>query len=270
MSITVAISNQKGGVAKTTTCLSLGAALAEMGRTVLVIDLDPQANLSLSLGLQPQQLRRTIVDTLMGTHTLVSISQETEVLGLDVVPANYELALVDKVFYKLPNYQFRLRQALQRIDSEMYDYVFLDCPPTLSPLTLNALTAAQLLILPVQCEPYAVQSLHKMLRLTLQMREQVNPDLIYRVLVTMYDQRNKISRLLLDQIQDRLAKILFKTIIQIDTKLRECTTYGQPITRYASKTRSAEQYRALARELQDPEIDSLLRKQSRSSETNHV
>jgi chromosome partitioning protein len=270
MSATIAISSQKGGVAKTTTCLSLGAALAEGGHSVLVIDLDPQANLSLSLGLEPKQLRRTIVDTLMGTNSLVAVSQATEVLGLDIVPANYELTLVDKVFYKLPNYQFRLKQALQRIEPSLYDYILLDCPPTLSPLTLNALAAADLLILPAQCEPYAVQSLHKMLRLTIQLREQINPDMAYRVLVTLYDQRNKISRILLEQMQERLAKVLFQTIIQIDTKLRECTTFGKPITQYASKTRGAEQYRALAQELQRPEIDRLLRGQKDSSETNHV
>lgn len=270
MSATIAISNQKGGVAKTTTCLSLGAALAEMGHSVLLIDLDPQANLTLSLGLDPKHLRRTIIDTLMGTSSLVGVSQETDVFALDIVPANYELALVDKVFYELPGYQFRLRQALSRVYQDMYEYILLDCPPSLAPLTLNALTAADLLVIPVQCEPYAAYSLRRVIRLALQMREQVNPNLDYRVLVTMYDVRNRISRLTLAQMHNGLSKVLFKTIIQVDTKLRECTAFGKPITIYASRSRSAQQYRALAQELLSPEIDRLLQKHEvESSERKH-
>jgi chromosome partitioning protein len=269
MSATIAISNQKGGVAKTTTCLSLGAALAEMGCGVLLIDLDPQANLSSSLGLRPQQLHRTIVDTLMGTSSLVGVSQETDTFGLDIVPANYELTLVDKVFYELPGYQYRLKQALGRIDQDMYDYILLDCPPALAPLTLNALTAADLLIIPAQCELYAAQSLRQVIRLALQLREKVNPNLAHRVLITMYDQRNKISRLVLEQMKDGLSPVLFRTIIQIDTKLRECPAYGKPITRYASKSRGAEQYRALAQELQSPEIGQLLRRCDNPSERDN-
>jgi len=257
MSITIAISNQKGGVAKTTTCLSLGAALAEMGHGVLLIDLDPQANLTLSLGLDSKQLRRTVIDTLMGNNSLVGVSRQTNTSVLDIVPANSELTLVDKVFYKLPGYQFRLKQAIGRIFQGLYQYILLDCPPYLAPLTLNALTAADLLIIPVQCELYAAHSLRQIIGLALQMREQVNANLDYRVLVTMYDERNKISRIILEQMQNELGKVLFKTIIQIDTKLRECPAFGKPITSYAPKSRAAQQYRALAQELQCQEIRQL-------------
>jgi chromosome partitioning protein len=266
MSATIAISNQKGGVGKTTTCLCLGAALAEMGHPVLLIDLDPQANLTLSLGLQSRNLRRTLIDTLMGTGSLVGVSYETDVFALDVVPANHELALVDKVFYRLPGYQFRLKQALDRIQQEMYDYVLLDCPPSLAPLTLNALAAADLLIIPVQCEFYATHDLRKAVGLARQMRQQANPNLDQRVLITMYDQRNKISRILLEEIQSRFGGVLLKTIIQIDTKFREGPAVGQPITSYAPRTRGAEQYRALARELHSPEITQLLQRQGESIE----
>lgn len=260
MTVTIAISNQKGGVAKTTTCLSLGAALVEMGHSVLLIDLDPQANLTLSLGLEPKRLRRTVLDTLMGNHSLVSVSRESNTFALDIVPANLELALVDKVLYKRPGYQFRLKQALSRIDACMYEYFLLDCPPSLAPLTLNALAAADLLIIPVQAELYAAYSLRQMIRLALQMREQSNPHLDYRVLITMYDMRNKINRMMLDQMQNGLSKVLFKTIIQIDTKLRESPAFGKPITDYASRSRGARQYRELAQELQSPAIDQLLHK----------
>ena len=257
MSITIAISNQKGGVAKTTTCLSLGAALAEMGHGVLLVDLDPQANLTLSLGLDPKQLRRTLIDTLMGNSSLVGVSRQTSVPMLDVVPASSELALVDKVFYKLPKYQFRLRQAIDKIFQDLYEYIVLDCPSYLAPLTLNALTAADLLIVPTQCEVYAAHSLRQVIGLALQVREQVNPGLDYRVLITMYDERNKISRLILEQMQNELSRVLFKTIIQIDTKLRECPAFGKPITSYAPKSRAAQQYRAFAQELRGQGIRHL-------------
>jgi chromosome partitioning protein len=254
MSMTIAISNQKGGVAKTTTCVSLGAALAEMGHSVLLIDLDPQASLTRSLGLNPKQLRRTIIDTLMGDCSLVGISHETSIFALDIVPANSQLALVDRVFYKLPGYQYRLKKLIGAIVPGMYEYILMDCPPYLAPLTLNALTAADLLIIPVQCELHAAHALRHVMGLARQMREETNRNLDYRALVTLYDGRIKISRLILDQMQHELSPVLFKTIIQIDTKLRECQAWGKPITSYAPKSRAAQQYRALAQELLGPGV----------------
>jgi len=250
MTTTIAVSNQKGGVAKTTTCLSLGAALAEMGNGVLLIDLDPQASLTRSLGLDPKQLHRTVIDTLMGSCSLVGVSRETSVFALDIVPASPRLTLVDRVFYKLPGYQFRLSKLIGGILEGTYDYILLDCPPYLSPLTLNALTAADLLIIPVQCELDAAHSLRHVIGLARQMREEINTNLHYRALVTMYDGRTRISRLILQQIQQELGHVLFKTIIQIDTKLRESPAWGKPITIHAPTSRAAQQYRALAQEVQ--------------------
>jgi len=258
MSAIVAISNQKGGVAKTTTCLSLGAALTELGHSVLLVDLDPQANLTLSLGLKPENLRRTVIDALLGNHSLLGVSRESSVFALDIVPANYELALINKVLYERPGYQLRLKRALSRINPDLYNYVLLDCPPSLAPLTLNALAAADLLIIPTQCELYAAHSLRRTIQQVRQTRRQNNPQLDYRVLVTMYDKRNKINRVILEQMQNGLSQVLFETIIQIDTKLRESPAFGQPITTYASRSRGALQYRALAQELQDPEFVRLL------------
>ena len=258
MSMTIAISNQKGGVAKTTTCLSLGAALAEMGHGVLLIDLDPQASLTRSLGLNPKQLRRTVIDTLMGDCSLVGVSRESCIFALDLVPANSQLTLVDRVFYRLPGYQFRLKKLIDGIVPGMYEYVLLDCPPYVAPLTLNALTAADLLIIPVQCELQAAYSLRHVIGLARQMREQTNANLDYRVLVTMYDLRIKLSRLILEQMQHELSQVLFKTIIQIDAKLKECPAWGKPITSYAPKSRAAQQYRALAQELQGQDTPQLL------------
>ena len=249
MSTAIAISHQKGGVAKTTTCLSLGGALTEMGQSVLLVDLDPQANLTLSLGLDPRQLRRTVVDVLLGNDSLVGVSRESGVFGLDIAPANYELALADKVLYTRRNFQYRLREALGRLYPGLYDYILLDCPPALSPLTLNALTAADLTIIPVQCDAYADQSLRKTIRFVTQLGEQCNEHLIYRLLVTMYDQRNKISRIILNELQREYGPWLFETVIQVDTKLRESPRYGKPITAYAPRSRGALQYRALAQEI---------------------
>lgn len=278
MGTIIAFANQKGGVAKTTTCISVGAALAEMGQTVLLIDLDPQANLTLSFKLgqtdaasppSPGAGSRagraglgSVMDALTGSASLLGLSQETDIPGLHVVPASRELVLVDKVFYQVRGYQRRLREALEALDPGLYDYVLVDCPPSLATLTLNALTAADLLVIPVQCELYAANSVRQMVRQVQQVREQDNPGLEYRLLVTMYDMRNRISRMILEQLQDGRGQKLFETIIQIDTKLRESPAYGKPITSYASGTRSAQQYRALAQELHSRRADQLVGQES--------
>ncbi|MCX7682740.1 MAG: ParA family protein, partial [Anaerolineae bacterium] len=233
----------------TTTCLSLGACLAEMGRTVLLIDLDPQANLTLSVGLKPEELRHTISEALLGNASLVSISRESNVFGMDIVPASRELTVIDKILYGRKNYEFFLRRKLEAIDRDSYDFVLVDCPPYFGVLTLNALTAANLLIIPVQCEYYAMYALRQTIELAKMVRERTNPWLDYRVLVTMYDQRNKISQLMLAQMRQKLDRLLYDTVIEIDTKLKESPVFGKPITLYEPKTRSANQYRALAKEL---------------------
>jgi len=254
MTTTIAVNNQKGGVAKTTTCLSLGACLAELGQSVLLIDLDPQANLTLSLGLKPEELRRTVGDALLGNTSLVSVSRESPVLGLDLVPANPGLAVLDKVLYGQPGYELRLKQRLEAMGDGRYETLLIDCPPAFSTLTLNALTAADLLIIPVQPEYYAGPSLRHILQLVKLTRERTNPRLAYRVLVTMYDRRNKISQVVLDQMRGEMNGAVFNTIIEVDTRLRESPASGQPITLYAPKTRGAQQYRALAQELMNKEL----------------
>jgi chromosome partitioning protein len=251
MSETIVISNQKGGVAKTTSCLSLGGCLAEMGKTVLLIDLDPQANLTQSLGLKPEDMRRTIGDVLLGNASMVSVSRESSVRGLDIIPASQELLLLDKVLYGRTNYQFRLRNGLETMEQSFYDYVLVDCPSSLGTLTVNALTAAMLLIIPIQCEYYASRTLKHFLSMVQRVQDKTNPQLTYRVLVTMYDMRNKICQVVLGQMQQGLKEALFETIIGVDTKLRESPAFGQPINLYAPNTRATEQYRALAKELMD-------------------
>jgi len=249
MTITIAISNQKGGVAKTTTCLSLGACLAEMKQSVLLIDLDPQAHLTVSLGVKPENLRRAVDDALLGYTSLVSVSRESGILGLDIVPANRMLIVLDKILYGRKDYQFHLKRCLDAMGQDFYDFVLIDCPPSFNTLTLNGLTAADMLIIPVQCDYYAAYSLRHYMKMIKQVREKMNPWLSYRVLVTMFDRRNKICQVILDQMQQGLNSTLFNTIIEIDTKLRESPAFSQPITLYAPKTRGTEQYRDLAKEL---------------------
>lgn len=249
MPAVIAISNQKGGVAKTTTCFSLGACLAEMGNMVLLMDLDPQAHLTLSFGLKPETLRYTVSDVLLGNLSLIGASRETGVFGLDLVPANSSLAVVNKILYRRPGYEFLLKQQLQTLKDDFYNFVLIDCPPMSGLLTINALTAAHLLIIPVQCDYYAARSLRQTIGLAKLVREQTNPALGYRVLITMYDRRSRISRLILGQMQQQMGHLLMQTIIEVDARLKESAAVGQPISRYAPRSRGAEQYRALAAEL---------------------
>ncbi len=249
MSTIVAVSNQKGGVAKTTTCLSLGATLTEMGHWTLLIDLDPQASLTFSMGLKPKQLRRTVGDALLRTASLVGVSHESSIRGLDIVPANQSLLTLEKVLYQRQGFQYRLKEGLGTMSNDYYDFILIDCPPFFGTLTLNALAAADLVIIPIQCEYYAIQTLIDYMTLIQHTRERLNSHLKCRVLITMYDRRSKIYRLLLAQMQQGFPRILFNTIIEVDTKLRESPAFGQPITVYAPETRGAEQYRALAKEL---------------------
>nr|HID12666.1 ParA family protein [Anaerolineae bacterium] len=249
MTTVIAVANNKGGVAKTTTCLSLGGSLAEQGRLVLLVDLDPQAHLTASLGVEPETLRHTVGDVLLGHSSLVAISRETAVNGLDMAPANRELVILDKVLYGRRGYEYRLKHDLDSMRYQLYDIVLMDCPPAFGTLTINALTAADLLIIPIQCEYYAVRSLQQVLDLVSLVRRKTNPRLAYRLLVTMFDVRNKVHRLILEQLHARFSSVLFQTFVQVDTRLRESPALGLPITRYAPRTRASRQYRALAEEL---------------------
>ncbi len=249
LSSVIAIASQKGGVAKTTTCLSLGATLAEQGKSVLLIDLDPQAHLTLSLSLNPAELRYTIKDAFLGNASLVSITRETGVPLLDVAPANQGLSVLDKLLYGRPNYEFFLKNRLDTRNAEYYDVILIDSPPSFGTLMLNALTAAELLIIPTQCEYYASRTLRHVLQMVQLVRQKTNPDLAYRVLVTMFDRRNRISHIIREQLDRAFSAALLKTTIEVDTKLRESPAFGLPINLYAPRTRATAQYRALAQEL---------------------
>ncbi len=248
MTTIVAIANEKGGVAKTTSALSIGAALVESGQEVLLVDLDPQANLTLALGIQPAQIRRSVADLLLGNTSVLSVSRETSIPGLDLIPASGEMLMVERFLYVRQNYEQLLRKALSK--ASMYSIVLLDCPPSLGALTINALTAANLLIIPTQCEFFSAHSLREMLDLIRNIRSRSNPTLRYRVLITMLG-KTRVHRTLQEQIRSAFGSAVFATSIENDTKLRECPVIGKPITEYAPESRAAQQYRALAQELEE-------------------
>jgi chromosome partitioning protein len=253
----IAIGSQKGGVSKTTTTLSLGACLAESNgtpaRRVLLIDLDPQANLTMALGVNPGTVRRMIGDALLDQASLLAVSRESAIPNLDLVPANQGLLVLDKVLFGRPGFEYRLKQQLGGPIAQQYDITLFDCPPAFGTLTMNALTAADLLVIPVPCDYFSARSLQQFLELVTLVQRNTNPALRYRILITMYDKRNRISHIIQDQLRRKFGHAMLNTIISIDTKLRESPVVGQPITQYAPNSRSAQEYHALATELMQDE-----------------
>lgn len=245
----IAISSQKGGVGKTTTCLSLGASLAEQGLRVLLVDLDPQANLTQALAVDPESLRRTVGDALLMQATLLEVSRETLIFNLDLVPSNRGLIVVEKVLHNSREFEFRLKNSLHGLRNAFYDIVLFDCPPSYGPLTINALAAAEMVIIPLTCDYYSFQSLHTYLKLLETLNAKTNPWLQVRILVTLFDLRTRLSKLFLDQLRLRYNRLLFDTVIPMDVKVRESPMFGQPINIYAPDARGARQYRALSSEL---------------------
>lgn len=258
--IVVAIASQKGGVAKTTTALSLGGALVQEHKQVLLIDLDPQANLTLSLGLNPNQLPTTIADVLFNGaqlghppanapgETLASIRHVTSIAGLDLAPANGQLELAERYLPVRQRYETSLRKAVSSSNLP-HDFILLDCPPSINAITLNALVAADLLVIPTQAEFFSAHALKIMMEAIRRVRSQYNPQLRFRILITIFDRRNRIHRELALQIQNTFRQATLETIIEVDTKLRESVLAGYPITHFKPQARSALQYGNLAHEL---------------------
>ncbi len=243
----IAVTNEKGGVAKTTTVLSLGGALVEAGYEVLLVDLDAQANLTLGLGITPAKVRRSVADVLLNSASVLSISRETPIPGLDLLPSNADMGLAERFLSIRQNYELLLKNALSGLTS--YDYILVDCPPSLGAVTINAMTAANLILIPTQPEYFSVHGLRGVLAAIRRIRSQHNPDVNYRVLITMMDRRNRIHHNMSEQLRATFGEGVFQTVIETDTKLRESTVIGLPITHFFSRSRSAIQYRALAQEL---------------------
>lgn len=249
MPYVIAICHQKGGVAKTTTSLALGASLVEKRSETLLIDLDPQANLTGSIGINSANTNFSIADALMGEADLTSVRLETSLPGLDIVPSNAGMFTISRQLFQLGDYEYNLRRVLNGPAAADYEFVVLDCPPSLGPLTFNALTAADLLIVPTQCEYFSIQALMDMFELVNVVRDRTNPVLLYRLLVTMFDGRGNFHARMLAQLREYFNEGILQTVIGFDTKLREAQAAGQPINLHAPLSRSAQQYRHLAEEL---------------------
>lgn len=251
MTYTIAISNEKGGVAKTTTTLSLGGALAELGHKVLLLDMDPQANLTLALGFEPGEASKTSANVLIESAPLQSAIHKTDFERLDLVPCNARIESAEQFLPVRTNYLTTLRAALEAIPSLSYDYTLLDCPPSLGAITLNALAASDLLLIPTQAEYFSAYALRNMMTVIRRIRKEANPNLAYRILVTLLDRRNRTHRSIYEQLVSTFGDGMFETVIEMDTKLRESPIAGQPITRYMPSSRGSLQYRVLAEELME-------------------
>ncbi len=195
----------------------------------------------------------TIGDALLEQATLLAVSRESPIPNLDVVPANQGLLVLDKVLFGRPGFEYRLKHQLSGTLAQQYKVTLLDCPPAFGTLTMNALTAADLLVIPVPCDYFSARSLQQFLELVTLVQNNTNPWLRYRIVITMFDKRNRISHIIQDQIRHKYGEAVFTTLISVDTKLRESAVVGQPITQYAPSSRSAQEYRALATELMQDE-----------------
>ncbi|MBV6452313.1 MAG: chromosome partitioning protein ParA [Anaerolineae bacterium] len=248
MTYSIAVSNEKGGVAKTTTTLSLGAALAELNHRVLLIDLDPQANLSLALGLETGEAEITSANVLIENSAIKSAIRRTDVANLELIPSNSRIESAEQYLPMRSNYLSTLRQAILT-GTLNYDYILFDCPPALGAITLNALSASDLLIIPTQAEYFSAYALRNMMGSIRRIRQESNPNLAYRILVTLLDRRNRTHRNIFEQLQTTFGQGVFTSVIEIDTKLRESPIAGMPITQYRPTSRGSQQYRVLAQEL---------------------
>jgi len=244
-----ALTNQKGGVGKTTTTISVGVYLAASGRKVLVVDADPQANATSSLGIDKGALTRSIYDVLVGGMLMEQVITLTKRLGLDLVPSSPALAGAGVELVNMFARERRLQRALKPL-RERYDYILIDSPPSLGLLTINALTAADGVIIPIQCEYLALEGLTQLLHTVELVQRNLNSRLTVRgMLLTMYDARTNLSKQVVDEVQTHFANLVFKTIIPRSVRLSEAPSHGETILSYAPDSAGARAYQALTAEL---------------------
>lgn len=246
----IAVANQKGGVGKTTTTVNLGAAIAEHGKRVLLIDLDPQANASTGLGINPRAIEHSIYDVLLGETPLEdTIEPAADVKGLFVAPSSLDLAGAEIELVPGFNRERRLIDALAPIRDD-YDYVFIDCPPSLGLLTINALVAASEVLVPIQCEYYALEGVGQLVGNVDLVRRNLNPSLeVSTIVLVMYDARTKLAGQVVDEVRAHFGEKVCKIVIPRVVRLSEAPSYGQPITTFDPENRGATAYRDLAREV---------------------
>lgn len=252
MARTICIANQKGGVGKTTTSINLSACLAKRGNRVLLIDMDPQGNASSGLGMKRHDTQEnTSYQVLIGEKEINDAKQHTAVSGLDIIVANPDLVGAEIELVDVERREHRLKDAISKVSTE-YDYILIDCPPSLGLLTLNSLTAANSFIVPLQCEYYALEGLSQLLNTAGLIKKGLNPDLkIEGIVLTMFDTRNNLSHSVVSEIQNHFSSKVFKAIIPRNVRLSEAPSYGKPIVEYDSKSIGATRYDQLAEELEE-------------------
>ena len=244
----IAVANQKGGVGKTTTSVNLSAAFAEMGKKVLLIDCDPQGNATSGLGIEKDGLELSIYDALINDTPMEEIIIQTQ-FGLDVVPSVMDLAGAEVELVNLEDKQYRLKKAVELV-KEKYDYILIDCPPSLGHVTLNALTAADSVLLPLQCEFYALEGLSQLLSTVQLVQEQLNEKLrIEGLVLTMYDSRTNLAEQVVEEVKTHFPDMVYATKIPRNVRLSEAPSFGKPIFAYASSSKGAQAYMSLAEEV---------------------
>jgi len=245
----IAIANQKGGVGKTTTTINLSACLAEAEKKILVIDIDPQGNTTSGLGINKNEIENTVYELILGECSINESIQKTAFKNLFVIPANVNLTGAEIELLGINDKEYILKKAVDYI-KEDYDYIIIDCPPSLNMLTINAMTTANTVLVPIQCEYYALEGLSQLMHTIKLVQERLNPLLkMEGVVFTMYDARTNLSLQVVENVKGNLSTNIYKTIIPRNIRLAESPSHGLPINIYDSKSAGAESYRLLAREV---------------------
>lgn len=245
----IAVANQKGGVGKTTTTINLSACLAEQGQKVLVIDVDPQGNTTSGLGIDKNNTENTVYELILGEASIDDCIYKSVMDDLDVIPSNVNLAGAEIDLIDIDDREYILKKIVNSL-KEKYDFILLDCPPSLSMLTVNAMTAANTVLVPIQCEYYALEGLSQLIRTINLVKQKLNPELeIEGVVFTMYDARTNLSLQVVENVKANLKQTVYKTIIPRNIRLAEAPSHGLPINLYDSKSAGAESYRLLAEEV---------------------
>ncbi|MXS86030.1 ParA family protein [Nitrosomonas sp. HPC101] len=245
----LAIANQKGGVGKTTTSINLAASLANIGKRVLLVDLDPQGNTTMGSGVEKRLLDRTVYQILLGEHTAAEVRLSTQPGKYDLLPANQELAGAEVEMVSLEQRESRLKKALQAVQAD-YDFILIDCPPALNLLTLNGLCAAYAVIIPMQCEYYALEGLSDLVNTIKRVRTSFNPSIrIEGLLRTMFDPRNLLAQQVSDQLKQHFGNKVYQTIIPRNIRLAEAPGFGLPVLYHDRQSRGARAYLELANEI---------------------
>ena len=249
MNRVIAIANQKGGVGKTTTAINLSACLADLGKKVLALDLDPQGNMTSGLGVDKDEIERSVYDLIIGNAGIEECICKNVLDNLDVLPSNIDLSAAEIEMIGVENKEFILKNEMEKIKDD-YDFVIIDCPPALSMLTINAMTTADSVLVPIQCEYYALEGLTQLIHTIELVQERLNSSLqIEGVVFTMYDARTNLSLQVVENVKDNLNQNIYKTIIPRNIRLAEAPSYGKPINMYDPKSAGAESYMQLADEV---------------------